>query len=771
MSMLLYEFKKILKKKFIWILTLVLILANCLLFLSIEYKENKNFIQNIELYKEIQVFDKTKDNQSYLVLSAYENKLFEYSLLLSENNTTDFNISLNQNDIDYFHSIYNNSQEKIFVHLDILNKYLEQLKYKNSYSKYIETVLSQADSMGSHSIFQKNNSFSNKNMLKTKEDYTKVKNLDIGMDLSEGIVKATSFGITDLFIIIIISVMIFYLITEEKKQETIFLVKTMRHGKFKFCIVKISCIVLLSTSITMIFYGVNMFLGEYLYGFGDLSRSIQSINKFVESTLLINILEYILLFVVSKILIIVTLALAITFLAVILKEVKAIYLSVFILTLVQYSLYKFIPENSYLNLFKFINIFSFTDVFNILSKYKNINLFNFAINFKFLFFVICIVGILVLYTISIYCLKNNIEINLRCLKKVLRKQYLPNNIFLYEIGKILFGKKILILFTVMIIISVNQVYSFKKIYNISKGQYTYYANILKGKNIDEIINNEIEKFDLMDQNAIQAFSDLENGKITKEEYRNINFSTIVLRQKQEIFYNDVLPQYEYIKNKSIESGMEISFINKYFFDDISLKNSEKMKILYSLLVVILLSSTLILIDVENDFLNIVSTYKNGREKYIIAKILIAFIFSFIIVMIIYMPEYILVFKEYGTEYLRENILSIEAYSGFTSMSIAKFLVIANIIRIFSLSVVSLIIMYLSIKLKKYFSVITIVLTIGVLPLILSEKINIFNKLSFNRFLLIETLMRDKTSFIIAIIILIAILLFVLKKIFRYNLEV
>ncbi|MGL4990646.1 MAG: hypothetical protein ACRC57_05710 [Sarcina sp.] len=771
MNMLLYEFKKILKKKFIWVLTLFLIIANSLLFLSTEYKENKNFIQNIELYKEIQMFDKSKDEQSYSVLSAYENRLFEYSLLLSRDNIVNFNISLNQNDIDYFDSIYNNSQEKIFEHLDVLNKYLEQLKYKNSYSQYVETVLNQANNMGSYSVFQKNNSFSNKNMLKTKDEYSKIRKLDIGMDISDGIVKSTSFGITDLLIIIIISVMVFYLITEEKNQETISLANTMKHGKLKFCLSKISCIILVSIIITIVFYGINIILGEYLYGFGDLSRSIQSINKFVESTLLINILEYILLFIVSKLLIIVTIALAITFLAIILKEVKIVYASIFIFTLMQYSLYKFIPENSYLSLFKFINIFSFADVFNILSKYKNINLFNFAINLKFLFFVICIVGLLGLYIISVYYLKNNIQINLRHFKNFSKKQYLPNNIFSYEIGKILFGKKILILFIIMIVISINQVYSFEKIYNLSKGQYTYYANILKDENPDEIINNEIEKFDLIDQNVSQAFNDFENGSITKEEYRNINFNANVLRQKQELFYNEVLPQYEYIKNKSIESGMKLSFINKYFFDDISSKSSEKIKVLYALLIMIFLSSTLILMDTENDFLNIVSTYKNGRKKYVISKILLAFIFSCITVVIIYMPDYILALREYGSEYLKENILSVQAYSEFISMSIAKFLVIANIIRIFSLFVVSLIIMYLSIGLKKYFSVITIALIVLAFPLILSAKISILDKLSFNRFLLIETLMRDLISFAIVIIILIVVLLFVLKKIFRYNLEV
>ncbi|MGL5576023.1 MAG: hypothetical protein ACRDCW_10830 [Sarcina sp.] len=771
MNMLLYEFKKILKKKFIWVLTLFLIIANSLLFLSTEYKENKNFIQNIELYKEIQMFDKSKDEQSYSILLAYENRLFEYSLLLSGDDIISLNISLNQEDIDYFDSIYSNSQEKVFGHLDILNKYLDQLKYKNSYGQYIETVLTQADNMGSHSVFQKNNSFSNKNMLKTKEDYTKVKNLEIGMDVSDGIVKATSFGITDLLIIIIISVMIFYLITEEKNQETISLSNTMKHGKFKFCISKIFCIILTSISITLIFYGINLLLGEYLYGFGDLSRSIQSINKFVESTLLINILEYMILFIVSKLLIIVTLTLVTTFLAIILKEVKIVYASVFIFTLMQYSLYIFIPENSYLSLFKFINIFSFANVFNILSKYKNINLFNFAINLKFLFFVICIVGILGLYISSVYCLKNNIQINLRYSKKISKKQYLPNNIFSYEIGKILFGKKILILFIIMIVVAINQVYSFEKIYNLSKGQYTYYANILKDENLDEIINNEIEKFDLIDKNVSQAFNDFENGSITKEEYRNINFSANVLKQKQELFYNEVLPQYEYIKNKSIESGIKLSFINKYFLEDISSKSSEKIKILYALVIMIFLSSTLILMDTENDFLNIVSTYKNGQEKYVISKILLAFIFSCITVVIIYMPDYILAFREYGSEYLKENILSAQAYSGFISMSIAEFLVIANIIRIFSLFVVSLIIMYLSISLKKYFSVITIVLITLAFPLILSEKISILDKLSFNRFLLIETLMRDLITFVIVIIILIVVLLFVLKKIFRYNLEV
>ncbi|MGL4742100.1 MAG: ABC transporter permease [Sarcina sp.] len=771
MNILLYEFKKIFKKNFIWILTLFLIIANSLLFLSTEYKENKNFIQNIELYKEIQVFDKSKDDQSYSVLSDYENRLFEYSLFLSKDDIANLNISLNQDDIDYFDSIYNNSQEKIFEHLDVLNKYLEQLKYKNSYSQYVETVLSQADNMGSYSVFQENNSFSNKNMLKTKEDYSKIKNLDIGMDISDAIVKSTSFAITDLLIIIIISVMIFYLITEEKNQETISLANTMKHGKLKFCLSKISCIILVSIIITIVFYGINILLGEYLYGFGDLSRSIQSINEFVESTLLINILEYIVLFIVSKLLIIVTITLAITFLTIILKEVKIVYVSVFIFILIQYYLYKFIPENSYLSLFKFINIFSFADVFNILSKYKNINLFNFAINLKFLFFMICIVGILGLYISSVYCLKNNIQINLKYSRKILKRQYFPNNIFSYEIGKVLLGRKILILFVAMIVISINQVYSFERTYNLSKGQYTSYANILKGENLDEIINNEIEKFDLIDQNVSQAFTDFENGSITKDEYRNIIFSANVLRQKQELFYNDVLPQYEYIKNKSIESGIKLSFINKYFLDDISSKTSERIKVLYALIIVMLLSSTLILMDTENDFLNIVSTYKNGRKKYVISKILLAFIFSFITVVIIYMPDYILAFREYGSEYLKENILSAKAYSAFISMSIAKFLVIANSIRIFSLFVVSLIIMYLSIKLKKYFSVITIAIITLAFPLVLSEKISIFDKLSFNSFLLIETLMRDITSFTIVIIILIASLLLLVKKIFRYNLEV
>lgn len=360
--------------------------------------------------------------------------LILFVVLLLLNGFFIYNKQIKGNDIDFISANakislnndiakYNNNNDKInFVHnkLKALEKddvthytddsYSErtlldnaenQLKIVSDYKAYINKIIEKSDNITGVSIFEDSSSFSYKNAVKTAEDYKPLSNIETAYSNSEGVNMATDFMLTDLIVILLLCIVCDALIGSERNININSLQSTCRYGRNKSAISKMVVGFITTAVICLMFYGVNYIIAGYTYGFGDLFRPIQSVDSFSNCTLRINVLQYLMLHFITKVLVMYLIYTIVNVLSMVGKSKTISYIAFLCILIVSYCLNLFIGDNTSLMCFKYINLISFVDTKNVISHYRNINIFGEPINYVTCFWIVLLVLLLGLVALNI----------------------------------------------------------------------------------------------------------------------------------------------------------------------------------------------------------------------------------------------------------------------------------------------------------------------------------------------------------------------------------
>lgn len=192
-------------------------------------------------------------------------------------------------------------------------------------------------------------------------------------------------------------------------------------------------------------------------------------------------------------------------------------------------------------------------------------------------------------------------------------------------------------------------------------------------------------------------------------------------------------------------------------------------------------SILLIIILSNIF---AKEYKSGaiiliqgskeRKKLFLYKFIISYIITAILLILVYMPTYINVIDEFGIEFLKAPIQSIEQYMNISAnLTIIQFIILESILKCIGVMCITTCIVCLSLLSKNHITTI-IISTILLIPSILMRvigvnlngNISISNIFSLNESLSYKSGISFNIIYFISIIILVVGIVFVTQKKFK-----
>lgn len=167
------------------------------------------------------------------------------------------------------------------------------------YDSYLDGIDEQARKMTGISLFAEPDSFSYKNIAKAPNDFAHLKGSTLAPAPSKGAHMATGFFPTDIAALLMIMTVV-TIVTREKELDQITLSRTTYKGRIPLDIAKLMTCFTAAFAALILLYSVNLAAGYFTYGYGDLGRQIQSVYSYNGSDLKVSVIQYFVLFLMSK---------------------------------------------------------------------------------------------------------------------------------------------------------------------------------------------------------------------------------------------------------------------------------------------------------------------------------------------------------------------------------------------------------------------------------------------------------------------------------------
>jgi hypothetical protein len=315
---------------------------------------------------------------------------------------------------------------------------------------------------------------------------------------------------------------------------------------------------------------------------------------------------------------------------------------------------------------------------------------------------------------------------------------------------VLFTGKVYIIILLALLIGYNNTYLKELRFNQEDAFYNSYLNVLSGELNEEKVNfivNEKNRFAYLPTEFANIRKDYSEGKITLHEYNEKKAEVEAFALKEEAFQK-VLTQYEYLLKVKESKGLEVGFVNRISSD--YLFNNHSRDIINGMIYIILLILSICVIftnDYKNGMISILRCTKNGRFKLFACKQIVAYIIAFILMVIIYTPQYVNLIKNYNVENWGVPIQSIMIFQNVDiPVSVFGFIILCNVLQLLGALILANCILFLSVVTKKHSLSIMVASMFFVCPILIqSAGINFLRRYSFNNIYLMFTEFSISTS--------------------------
>ncbi len=392
MKLYAYELYKVLSRRTVWLAAAVMLCTNLALFAVQSWRTDAGFFERRDAVAAMEAAYADKDpDAAYAELTAKKDELETLSRLSMYAQFAEEN--------EIFAEMYD---ELLAESGGVLEKYAdsslltdrkarselsyavsavsEELAHITGYRSFIKDMQTRADTMLKASIFAKKGSFSNNNIQKTPKDFAPLADLPLALGYENGIVAVSSFRAGDLLVPAAIFLFCVYLFLHEYDTGLARLVRTTSRGRGRTAAAKLAALVTLTIGFSALLYAETLAAGGVLYGYGDLSRYIQSCPSFRDCTIPMSVGGYLFLFWLTKLGAAALTAAISALLFALCGGGKSAFTVLALYGAASFVCYRFIHAASWLNLLKFVNIFSAWDVYGFYRLYLNINFFSIPLN-------------------------------------------------------------------------------------------------------------------------------------------------------------------------------------------------------------------------------------------------------------------------------------------------------------------------------------------------------------------------------------------------------
>lgn len=636
---------------------------------------------------------------------------------------------------EYENKIFLKYTDNIFREQELIDDILAEAESCADYEEYLDGIDETAKRLTSTALFADPDSFGYRNIAKTPADFAHLKDSELKIAPSKGVEEATGFIATDLIALLMIMTAAVTIVTREKELNQLTLSRTAFKGRENLGTAKLfTCFSSAFVSVILL-YGVNFSVSYFTYGFGDLSRQIQSVYDFNGSNLKISVLQYIILFLLAKLAVYCVISGLIYIVTVISRTASRVYWVLAVILAAETALYYSIPSTSYLCPIKYINIFAYANTDNLFSNYLNLNLFGYPVNYITVFTASVFVLVLAFSVFSVIAFAKQTIIKSRTKKFDFRRISVfkgrTANLFLQECYKIfIMGKAlpILIVFAAAVGITYQPISE-----SFSSADDFYYKQYML-KYEGEYTPEKQKLIDEEERFFFEAQAEM------LEEMSNTDGDVVFVMMK----YQGILaPQNAFEKVKAHAEYLQTTENGEFVYDsgyklltgDDTAGNKDLTLGLTAMAMAIFCLVYVYAAEYQTGANILLRTSAKGRMITFLHKLIIGLSIVTAIYFLTYFPYFYNVLSAYGTRGIDSPICSMEAFSDW-NMSIKGYLVFISAERYLALIIAMLIIYFLSCKLKSIISTFLASTAVLILPILLSLlSIKIFDYVLLNPILI------------------------------------
>ncbi|MEG0276183.1 MAG: hypothetical protein RR630_04060 [Coprobacillus sp.] len=658
----------------------------------------------------------------------------------------------------------NLESESIFI-----SQVYKEFKTLHDYPQYIESILNKAKTISSISIFQKENDFSNKNLVKSSQDYQDCLKIPITYESEKGINDALSFPTTHFLIVFSLIGIAMYMIIEEKEKNLFTLIQTTKRGQKQTIIAK--CLVMfISVGVIITIFTLSQFVYmSYTIGLGELSRSLQSLASYRQCPFQINVYQFIIIYIFMRWLVISLIGIFILWISLITKNKVMCFVVILSFFLFEFACYIFITPLSSFYLLKYINFIYILQTDQLFQLYRNVNAFSQAISLQLIITVICFIifVFLTILLIRAYQQKRNIQ-STNFQFNYFQKQHLSLSLWKQELYKVLWIQKVLSIIIACLCLQFYQ-YSNIHIYQDQENLvYNQYMKSLEGplnQDKEKFLQQEKQKFIDLNQQLDKIIERENNHLITKEEANNQKFQIESLLQDEQVFQK-VYQEYERIlQNPSLQ------FVIPSIYDELLLSPNWVLTPYILLFVFLSLSlSQVYSFEYQNDMHKVITPTSLGHKTLKKKKFIISFIIMCIFFILINFPPLFILQKTFGFSALTAPLQSLKQFQNFPiEIPLWSCILFLYLIRFLAAFFFISFLHLIERKLRSQLLTMIIINLIVVVPLILIygnfsvlETISVYPIIMFPQYLFLQ---ENVLQFIISIVVYSSITIFSLYKIF------
>lgn len=593
---------------------------------------------------------------------------------------------------DYLLYTANPSQESVFV-----DELYEEFACVSAYKNYLSEIQKNKNGMMGISIFSQNDtdSFSNRNIAKSASDYEKLDHVKICWQPAKGITSAMENDITDILLFLGALLFVGSLITEEKEKGLFFITRSTRHGIAASMLGKLWALLIHCIAIVALMICANLAFFAITTGIGPLTVSIQSIAPYMESSLSISVLGYILLSILTKGMVLFGFGAILTGTAICSKKPFAPYLAGIVLFGVSELLYILIPASFAISPCKYLNFAGLMKTGQIYGAYLNLNVSGYPVSRLMLSWVM--IGSVAAGAVAacLCAFRRGKKLILKKVSVSLQIPFHPHDSLLrHEAYKLLItNRAILILLCFTLLLGVNDL---SRQYHPSV-QENYYQEMmlrLEGKfnaEKENLVLSEKERFDEARNNVEQIEAMIESGEldsVTGDAMKSEWEAALALYPG----FQRIWQQYEQIITEGGEFVYDTGYLYLFGIQD----DSFLMELLLLSVCMVLAFYNSISMEYSRETWFLLGATKYGRKKIISRKIRICLICSALMAVLPWIFRSICISISFPMHGLQNPIQYIPAFSGLgIEMPIFCFAAFLISSQIFAVMIVSLVMAVIS----------------------------------------------------------------------------
>ena len=616
---------------------------------------------------------------------------------------------------NYLHFTSSLEQEQIFIN-EIYN---EQVKV-SGYDDYLEGIKKDKGKLEGISIFnnQDESNFSTRNIKKSTKDYSELNSSNVKFIPSKTIVSTIENIGTDILLILITFLFIGNLITEEKEKKLFYVTRSTKYGVVHSIFAKIIALFIHCIIFSILLFSINYLFFGIFGGFNDLGIKLQSLAPYMESNFNGSILEYLIISILTKGIVVFEIGTIITAICIISDSMILPYMLGISFLGISWLFYKIIPAVSNLNIIKHLNIFGILKTENLYGSYLNFNFFEYPIS-RITFSWIMIVGLLglgIFLCVKFFLKGKSLELK-RSTKNFILKFKPHTSLFKHELYKILITNKgIIIILIFSLLICYNEL---QRRYSPSL-QEQYYQNImlkLEGKPTEEktqLIKAEKSRFDEAFSKISEIDEQIAKGEIndTTGEAMKVKWYSITAFYPT---FEKVLEQDKYVKENDGNYIYDTGYLYLFGVMDEGILND----FIFLTLSIIFMFCNVMAIEYQNKAVNILQATNKGKKAIIKTKVKATIIIVLLFCILPFVCRFISVSSTFPINGFLLSAKDISIYHNLSSGILVIGLILLKIfIQVFSGIILAMLILTISAWKKNNVQTIFLGLLILFVPLVL-----------------------------------------------------